>query len=37
VVAAVEKGLINAGRMAFYQALIEQQQELRVSHPDWKK
>ena len=37
VVAAAEKHKINAGRMAFYQALIEQQQELRVTHPDWKK
>ncbi len=27
---------IHPPRMAFYQALIEQSQELRISHPDWK-
>lgn len=37
VVAAAEAHKIHAGRMAFYQALIEQQQELRQAHPDWKK
>jgi ribosome biogenesis GTPase len=37
VIAAAEQGKINAGRMAFYQALIEQLQELRQSHPDWKR
>lgn len=37
VVGAAEQGKINASRLAFYQALIEQQQELRQVHPDWKK
>lgn len=38
IVAAEEKHhKIHPTRLAFYQALIEQQQELRVSHPDWKK
>jgi len=37
VVGAAEQGKINAARLAFYQALIEQQQELRQVHPDWKK
>lgn len=37
VIKAVEQKKIHAPRMAFYQALIEQQQELRESHPDWKK
>ena len=37
VVAAAEQGKINATRLTFYQVLIEQQRELRVAHPDWKK
>ena len=36
VIKAVEQKKIHPPRMAFYQALIEQSQELRVSHPDWK-
>lgn len=35
--AACAAGVIHPGRLAFYQALIEQQQELRQSHPEWKK
>jgi ribosome biogenesis GTPase / thiamine phosphate phosphatase len=37
VIAATEAGKIDARRMTFYQALIEQQRELRVSHPEWKR
>ena len=37
VIAAGEQGKIQASRLTFYQVLIEQQRELRVSHPDWKK
>jgi ribosome biogenesis GTPase / thiamine phosphate phosphatase len=37
VIAAAEAGKISATRFAFYQALIEQQRELRVTHPDWKQ
>jgi ribosome biogenesis GTPase / thiamine phosphate phosphatase len=36
VLAAAEAGKINATRLSFYQVLIEQQRELRISHPDWK-
>ncbi|MFN6168666.1 MAG: 4a-hydroxytetrahydrobiopterin dehydratase, partial [Burkholderiales bacterium] len=28
---------IEAQRLTFYQALIEQQRELRQSHPEWKR
>lgn len=34
---ACEDGAIDSGRLAFYQALIEQQRELREQHPEWKK
>ena len=37
VTAAGEAGEIYPARLAFYQALIEQQQELRGSHPEWKR
>jgi ribosome biogenesis GTPase / thiamine phosphate phosphatase len=37
VIAAAESSRINPLRMAFYQALIEQQRELRETHPDWKR
>jgi ribosome biogenesis GTPase / thiamine phosphate phosphatase len=37
VIAATEAGKIDQRRMTFYQALIEQQRELRVSHPEWKR
>ncbi len=37
VIAAGEQGKIQASRLTFYQVLIEQQRELRVAHPDWKK
>ncbi len=37
VIAAAESGKIEPQRFAFYQALIEQQRELRQAHPDWKK
>lgn len=37
VIAAAEAGKISATRFAFYQALIEQQRELRITHPDWKQ
>ncbi|HEX9390329.1 MAG TPA: ribosome small subunit-dependent GTPase A [Usitatibacteraceae bacterium] len=37
VIAAGEAGEIYPSRLAFYQALIEQQQELRGSHPEWKR
>jgi ribosome biogenesis GTPase len=30
-------GKISAARLSFFQVLIEQQRELRASHPDWKK
>jgi len=36
ITAAAQAGKINLGRLSFYQALIEQQRELRLSHPDWK-
>jgi ribosome biogenesis GTPase len=36
VTAAAKAGKINLGRLSFYQALIEQQRDLRESHPDWK-
>jgi ribosome biogenesis GTPase / thiamine phosphate phosphatase len=35
--AAAEAGKIDPQRLAFYQALIEQQRELRETHPDWKR
>ena len=37
VIAAGEAGKINASRLTFYQVLIEQQRELRLAHPEWKK
>jgi ribosome biogenesis GTPase len=37
VIAATELGKIDAQRLTFYQALIEQQRELRQSHPEWKR
>jgi ribosome biogenesis GTPase / thiamine phosphate phosphatase len=37
VIAATEAGKIHTTRMSFYQALIEQQRELRISHPEWKQ
>jgi ribosome biogenesis GTPase / thiamine phosphate phosphatase len=37
VIAAAEAGKINPQRIAFYQALIEQQRDLRETHPDWKR
>ncbi len=37
VIAASNSGKISAARLSFYQVLIEQQRELRVAHPDWKK
>ena len=37
IIAAAESGKIEAPRFAFYQALIEQQRELRLTHPQWKK
>jgi ribosome biogenesis GTPase / thiamine phosphate phosphatase len=37
VVAAATAGKISAERLTFYQVLIEQQRELRLTHPDWKK
>ncbi len=36
ILAAAEAGKINRTRLSFYQVLIEQQRELRISHPDWK-
>jgi len=36
ILAAAEAGKINPARLSFYQVLIEQQRELRISHPDWK-
>ena len=35
--AAAEAGRIDARRLGFYQALVEQQRELREAHPDWKR
>jgi len=37
VIAAAEAGKIDNRRLSFYQALIEQQRELRATHPDWKR
>ena len=37
IITAVEAGKIQTQRFAFYQALIEQQRELRLTHPEWKK
>lgn len=37
VIAAAEAGDIDAQRLTFYQVLIEQQRELRETHPDWKR
>jgi ribosome biogenesis GTPase / thiamine phosphate phosphatase len=36
VIAAAKDGKISAERLTFYQALIEQQRELRLTHPEWK-
>jgi ribosome biogenesis GTPase / thiamine phosphate phosphatase len=36
VIAAAKEGKISAERLTFYQALIEQQRELRLTHPEWK-
>ena len=35
--AAAEAKKIHPSRFAFFHALIEQQRELRVTHPDWKR
>lgn len=37
VVAAGDAGKIDARRLSFYQALVEQQRELRETHPEWKR
>ncbi len=37
VTAAAQAGKIHSGRLSFYQALIEQQRELREAHPDWER
>lgn len=37
VIDAASTGEIAPSRLAFYQALIEQQQELRGAHPSWKR
>ena len=37
VTAAAEGGKISKTRMGFYQALIEQQRELREANPTWKR
>lgn len=37
VIAAAEAKKIHHSRLAFYQALIEQQHELRVTNPEWKR
>ena len=37
VTAAALQKKISVTRMSFYQALIEQQRELREAHPDWKR
>jgi ribosome biogenesis GTPase len=37
VIAAAEAGRIDSRRLTFYQALVEQQRELRESHPEWKR
>jgi ribosome biogenesis GTPase len=37
IIAAAEQGKISPARLGFYQALIEQQRELRESHPEWKR
>jgi ribosome biogenesis GTPase / thiamine phosphate phosphatase len=37
VIAAAESGKMNTARLGFYQALIEQQRELREAHPEWKR
>ena len=37
VSAAAESGKISKTRMGFYQALIEQQRELRQATPEWKR
>ncbi len=36
VTTAAQGGKIHPARLSFYQALIEQQHELRLAHPDWK-
>ena len=37
VIKAAETGKMNTSRLGFYQALIEQQRELREAHPEWKR
>jgi ribosome biogenesis GTPase len=37
IMTAAEGGKIETQRLSFYQALIEQQRELREAHPDWKR
>jgi ribosome biogenesis GTPase / thiamine phosphate phosphatase len=37
ITAATESGKISRTRMGFYQALVEQQRELREAHPDWQR
>jgi ribosome biogenesis GTPase / thiamine phosphate phosphatase len=37
VMAAADVGKIETQRLSFYQALIEQQRELREAHPEWKR
>jgi ribosome biogenesis GTPase / thiamine phosphate phosphatase len=37
IITAAETGKIEAQRLTFYQALIEQQRELRETHPEWKR
>jgi len=37
VIKAAETGKMNTSRLGFYQALIEQQRDLRDAHPEWKR
>lgn len=37
VTAAAEAGKISKIRLGFYQALVEQQRDLRQAHPEWKR
>ncbi|AMS32163.1 hypothetical protein AEM42_06705 [Betaproteobacteria bacterium UKL13-2] len=37
IITATEAGKIEPQRLTFYQALVEQQRELRESHPEWKR
>jgi ribosome biogenesis GTPase / thiamine phosphate phosphatase len=37
IIPATEAGKITTQRLTFYQALVEQQRELRAAHPDWKR